>query len=131
MPNAIYDLVAGKVLVLTGNDCHLVAGCAIGAGEGEMNLFNRTAKHWRYRQKRPDNYRDPHVPLAGDGCGAQTSESPVRDIITLPSTKRSIRVRRKQSSASCGRQTTGSFSLNDVLSSIGTPVRSVNASISW
>ena len=31
-------------------------------------------------------------------------------------------VRRKQSSASAGVQTTGSFSLNDVLSTIGIPV---------
>ena len=37
--------------------------------------------------------------------------------------QQSIFVLRKQSRASCGLQTTGSFSLNDVLSTIGTPVR--------
>ena len=40
----------------------------------------------------------------------------------LPRTSTSILVRRKQSSASAGRQTTGSFSLKEVLSTIGTPV---------
>src|SRR4051794_17688770 len=49
--------------------------------------------------------------------------------ILLPRTKTSIFVLRKQSSASAGRQTTGSFSLNDVLSTIGTPVSSRNDSI--
>jgi hypothetical protein len=39
-------------------------------------------------------------------------------------------VRRKQSNASTGLQTTGSFSLNEVFSTIGTPVRSRKASIS-
>ena len=36
---------------------------------------------------------------------------------------KSILVRRKQSRASSGRQTTGSFSLNDVFSTMGTPVK--------
>jgi hypothetical protein len=40
-----------------------------------------------------------------------------------------MRVRRKQSSASLGWQTTGSFSLNEVLSTIGTPVRTRKASM--
>jgi hypothetical protein len=53
-----------------------------------------------------------------------TDQLPFLDITVSPSTRISIRVRRKQSSASSGWQTTGSFSLNDVLSSIGTPVRS-------
>ena len=44
-----------------------------------------------------------------------------RDIVTSPITRRSILVRRKQSSASAGLQTTGSFSLKDVLSTMGTP----------
>src|SRR5579862_6821335 len=52
-----------------------------------------------------------------------------RDTTVSPSTKTSIFVRRKQSSASSGRHTTGSFSLNEVLSTIGTPVRRSNASI--
>ena len=47
-----------------------------------------------------------------------------------PMTSTSMLVRRKQSSASSGRQTTGSFSLNEVLSTIGTPVSSAKASIS-
>ncbi len=53
-----------------------------------------------------------------------------REMKTFPSTSTSIRVRKKQSSASPGSQTTGSFSLNDVFSSIGTPVMSRNAAIS-
>src|SRR5215469_1017906 len=52
-----------------------------------------------------------------------------RSIVELPSTSTSIWVRRKQSRASSGLQTTGSFSLNEVLSTIGTPVSSRNASI--
>src|SRR5207245_11702147 len=54
---------------------------------------------------------------------------PVRETMRLPSTRTSIRVRRKQSSASSGLQTTGSFSLNEVLRTMGTPVRSRKASI--
>src|ERR1700719_4269673 len=42
----------------------------------------------------------------------------------FPITSTSIWVRRKQSSASSGRQTMGSLSLNDVFSTTGTPVRS-------
>jgi hypothetical protein len=34
---------------------------------------------------------------------------------------------KKQSSASCGPQTTGSFSLNEVRSTIGTPVKSLGS----
>jgi hypothetical protein len=45
-----------------------------------------------------------------------------RCTIVSPITITSIRVRRKQSSASFGSHTTGSFSLNEVLSTIGTPV---------
>jgi len=40
---------------------------------------------------------------------------------------RSIRVRKKQSNASSGRFTIGSFSLNEVLSTIGTPISASNA----
>lgn len=47
-----------------------------------------------------------------------------------PMTRTSILVRRKQSSASSGRHTTGSFSLNDVFRTIGTPVMSLNLEIS-
>src|SRR6516225_10463814 len=49
---------------------------------------------------------------------------PRRATITLPRTNLSIFVLRKQSNASSGLQTTGSFSLKDVLSTIGMPVRS-------
>ena len=41
----------------------------------------------------------------------------------------SILVLKKQSSASAGRQTTGSFSLNEVFNTIGTPVKPRNASM--
>src|SRR5262245_7817089 len=44
-----------------------------------------------------------------------------------PMTRTSMCVRRKQSSASRGRSTMGSFSLNDVLSRIGTPLMRSNA----
>lgn len=47
----------------------------------------------------------------------------------LPMTRTSILVRAKQSKASSGRLTTGSFSLNEVLRTIGTPVSSLNAEI--
>src|SRR3981189_3066447 len=43
-------------------------------------------------------------------------------INVFPKTSRSIFVRRKQSSASSGSHTTGSFSLKEVLRTIGTPV---------
>ena len=42
-----------------------------------------------------------------------------------PITSISILVRKKQSSASSGLHNTGSFSLNDVFSTIGTPMRSL------
>ena len=60
---------------------------------------------------------------------------PRRAMITFPRTNLSIFVLRKQSNASSGLQTTGSFSLKDVLSTIGMPVRSrkisINSVISW
>src|ERR1700722_2797380 len=58
----------------------------------------------------------------GSPCARRTTKS--------PSTKASIRVLRKQSNASSGVHTTGSFSLKDVLSTIGTPVSSEKAWIS-
>ena len=54
---------------------------------------------------------------------------PRRAMITLPRTNLSIFVLRKQSNASSGLQTTGSFSLKDVLRTIGMPVRSRKLSI--
>ena len=53
-----------------------------------------------------------------------------RSKIASPITSTSIRVRRKQSSASFGSHTTGSFSLNEVLSTIGTAVSSRKAAMS-
>src|SRR5262249_45136632 len=61
--------------------------------------------------------------LAVDG------ESNHRSMKVSPSTSTSILVRRKQSIASSGLHTTGSFSLKLVLSTIGTPVMALNASI--
>ena len=49
-----------------------------------------------------------------------------RVIMMSPSTSTSMRVRRKQSSASSGLQTTGSFSLKLVLRTTGMPVRASN-----
>src|SRR4051812_947945 len=58
----------------------------------------------------------------------QAVEVWMRSMNRSPSTRASIFVRRKQSSACFGVHTTGSFSLNDVFSTIGTPVRSQKAS---
>ena len=54
-----------------------------------------------------------------------------RVMIFEPRTSTSILVRKKQSSASFGWQTTGSFSLNEVFRTIGIPVNSRNSLISW
>jgi hypothetical protein len=61
-----------------------------------------------------------------DSLGTSQPSRPLMDRSSTksPITKASISVRKKHSSASSGRQTTGSFSLNEVLSTIGTPVRS-------
>src|ERR1700730_13354287 len=53
-----------------------------------------------------------------------------RVIRKSPRTKASIWVRKKQSMASSGRQTMGSLSLKEVLSTTGTPVRFSKALIS-
>ena len=71
--------------------------------------------------------------MTGPDRGASRSGDGVytwRETTMSPITSMSILVRRKQSSASSGRQTIGSFSLNDVLSTSGIPVRSRNNSIS-
>jgi hypothetical protein len=58
-------------------------------------------------------------------------QAPFRLAMTaFPITSRSIFVLKKQSNASLGLQTTGSFSLNDVFSTIGMPVRARKLSIS-
>ena len=64
------------------------------------------------------------APLAVDG------ERDHRSMKVSPSTSTSILVRRKQSIASSGLHTTGSFSLKLVLSTIGTPVMSPKVWIS-
>src|SRR5712691_3707110 len=56
-------------------------------------------------------------------------DSFLRDTTKSPSTSTSIFVRIKQSSASSGRHTTGSFSLKEVFNTMGTPVSELNASI--
>lgn len=71
--------------------------------------------------------------LLDDACLAGWAvhfDASIRRTIQLPITSRSMRVRRKQSSASCGVHTIGSFSLNDVFRTIGRPVSRSNASIS-
>src|SRR5690242_16574992 len=61
--------------------------------------------------------------------GNNGQDWPALEMTIFPSTSTSILVRRKQASASSGLHTTGSFSLNEVLSSMGTPVIFLNASI--
>ena len=78
---------------------------------------------WRVRA--PGEMTAPDRALRGPATVFYAS----REMTVLPITSISILVRRKQSSASSGRQTIGSFSLNDVLSTSGIPVRSRNASI--
>src|SRR5947208_3282607 len=60
---------------------------------------------------------------------AVDDQSDHRSIKVYPRTSTSILVRSKQSIASSGLHTTGSFSLKLVLSTIGTPVMALNASI--
>lgn len=64
--------------------------------------------------------------LVGALCcvGMRTAQAAWRRTKTPSSTSTSMRVRRKQSRAWRGVQTIGSFSLKEVLSTIGTPVRS-------
>src|SRR5262245_31468402 len=54
---------------------------------------------------------------------ASVFQCATRSMNQVPSTSTSILVRKKQSNASSGRQTTGSFSLNDVFSTMGIEVR--------
>ena len=62
--------------------------------------------------------------------GADQPSRSLRRTIQFPMTSTSIFVRKKQSKASSGLHTTGSFSLNDVFNTIGTPVKSLKALIS-
>src|SRR5213079_1335934 len=87
---------------------------------------------------RPDDVevlaQDPQQWLVGldidAGRPAVDGERDHRAIRVSPRTRTSIRVRRKQSMASSGLQTTGSFSLKLVFSTMGTPVMSRNDWIS-
>ncbi len=68
----------------------------------------------------------PPLPAGHDGSGEHQAS---RRTSVRPRTRRSILVRRKQSSASSGRQTIGSFSLKLVFKRIGTPVFRSKAAI--
>src|SRR5258708_21889752 len=68
------------------------------------------------------------VAVIADRCWPPVSSRVIRK---SPSTSASICVRAKQSMASCGLHTMGSLSLNDVLSTTGTPVCCSNARISF
>ena len=64
----------------------------------------------------------PEEAAAARNENALARECHDRTTTCRPMTSTSMCVRRKQSSASGGRRTMGSFSLNEVLSSIGTPL---------
>src|SRR5262249_55144662 len=64
------------------------------------------------------------------GQEEKSKNQPVLEITKFPSTRTSIFVRRKQTNASSGLHMNGSFALNEVFSSMGTPVNFLNASIS-
>src|SRR5262249_35804556 len=85
----------------------------------------------RVREVKACAFDDTHG--QGDKAAASTLDACVRASerisIVSPITRTSIFVRRKQSRASLGLHTTGSFSLNEVLSTIGTCVMSRNFSI--
>ena len=83
------------------------------------------------RQLRRQLGRVSHVkPGVSSITRTSAHQSPQRRLITVdPMTMRSILVRRKQSSASAGVLTIGSFSLNEVLSTSGTPVMRSNSEI--
>lgn len=71
-----------------------------------------------------------HLPLRGQPGEGLRAQPAVLSTKMSPSTSTSIFVLRKQSIASSGRQTTGSFSLKDVFSTSGTPVSASNARMS-
>jgi hypothetical protein len=79
------------------------------------------------KQRDPYGHNDRARVSACRHCAG--ADSGARSTKYDPNTRTSILVRRKQSRASSGRQTTGSFSLNDVLSTIGTPVSCLKVSI--
>ena len=80
----------------------------------------------RYVPMRLARCPDSEVPrsLSSGSCSPDGFiPHPICRLMTVfPRTSRSILVRKKQSTASCGRHTMGSFSLNDVFNKIGTPV---------
>src|SRR5271166_2493450 len=75
-----------------------------------------------YRKQQYFHHHAERVPFHGRPSIRRPRVPHRRNITTSPMTSASIFVRRKQASASSGRHTTGSFSLNEVLSTIGTPV---------
>src|SRR6185295_16527260 len=87
----------------------------------EPGLADRPRQHEAYPQA--EGERDE---AEGEGPDPHRQRA-ARSTTQSPSTRRSIRVRRKQSSASSGVLTMGSLSLNDVFKSMGTPVASSKA----
>src|SRR3954464_9880751 len=75
-----------------------------------------------------DDMASKETAAAGDE-DAFIRELHARVRVCRPMTSTSMWVRRKQSSASAGRSTIGSFSLKDVFSSMGTPLTRSNALI--
>ncbi len=99
------------------------------------SVVREPARHCVYFTPRRREIKRHVRRVQARGCEVRVEESIDendlhRAMNQSPITSTSIFVRRKQSSASSGRQTTGSFSLNDVLSTIGTPLSAQNASIS-
>ncbi len=77
-----------------------------------------------YYEARENAKRDCCIELCPAGAGGAFMATEPHP---LPITSSSIFVRRKQSSASSGLHTTGSFSLKEVFGTIGTPVNARNA----
>ncbi len=91
----------------------------------------RSPPHIIIRASSFKNYAALGEPLAAPGMRGVFIFHPHRDRRKLPRTRASIWVVAKQCKASCGEQTIGSFSLNDVLRRSGMPVRRRNASIKF
>jgi len=61
VPDPVNRLYRRKAAIAARNDRHLVPSRAVGAGEQQMNLFDRPADHRRDRKKRAKDYRDMHL----------------------------------------------------------------------
>lgn len=61
VPDAVDHLCRRKVAIAAGNDRHLVPGRAVGAGEQQVNLFDRAAEDRRDRQEWAEDDRDMHL----------------------------------------------------------------------